>query len=150
MKSIFNNDAYQELQNRLDKLSADNQAQWGKMNVNQMLKHCQKVIQVALGEIDINRPNIVIRLIMYVLRPTLYNNKPWKKGLPTAKSFVIKNTDEFETEKSKLRHLISRIHESKKHFEPSKKHPVFGKMKSWMWGQSAYKHLNHHFNQFGV
>jgi len=150
MKSIFDKTAFQELQNRLDELSVDSQAQWGKMNVNQMLKHCQKVIQVALGEIYIRRPNIITRLFMSFLKPILYNDKPWKKGLPTAKSFVIKNTDEFKTEKSKLQSLMRRIHESKPYFEPSKKHPVFGPMKAWMWGQSAYKHLNHHFNQFGV
>ncbi|NBC56931.1 MAG: DUF1569 domain-containing protein [Bacteroidetes bacterium] len=150
MKSIFEYNAYHEVLNRLDKLSPDSQARWGKMNINQMLKHCQKPIKLAFGEEKVKRPNILMRLMIKLMKPTLYNDKLWKQGLPTAKSFVIKNEQGFDNEKSKLSLLIERMHNSKSYFEPSRTHPIFGEMKYWMWGQSAYKHLDHHFRQFGV
>jgi hypothetical protein len=62
---------------------------------------------------------------------------------------VIKDENDFDTEKQRLIELIHRIHKNENYFKPSKKHPIFGQMKSWMWGQSAYKHLDHHLKQFG-
>jgi hypothetical protein len=150
MKSIFSKEAYQEILERLDELSPKHEAKWGKMNVNQMLKHCQKPIKLAFGEEEVKKPNFLMRLMIKFIKPTLYNDKPWKKGLPTAKEFVIKDEKDFETEKTELKLLIKRLHESESYFKPSKQHPIFGSMKFWMWGQSAYKHLDHHLIQFGV
>jgi len=150
MKSIFDKVAYDEVINRLDDLSTDNQAKWGEMNVTQMLKHCQKPIKLAFGEEKVEKPHFIMRLIIKLMKPTLYNDKPFKQGLPTAKSFVIKDELNFKTEKNRLKELIKRIHQSESYFEPSKTHPIFGEMKSWMWGQSSYKHLDHHLKQFGA
>ena len=150
MKSIFDQKTHHEILSRLDNLTDKYQAKWGKMDVNQMLKHCQKVIRVAFGEEKIQRPNALVRFVLGFMKPMFYNDKPWKQGLPTAKEFVINDTENFIDEKKKLNALITRIHQSKAYFEPFKKHPVFGKMKAWMWGQSAYKHLDHHFKQFDV
>ena len=150
MKSIFDKEAYHEIINRLDELTEENEAKWGKMNVTQMLKHCQKPIKLAFGEERVKKPNIFMRLLVKLMKPTLYNDKPWKQGLPTAKEFVVKEDKDFETEKEKLKKLITRIHNSEDYFKPSKKHPIFGDMKPWMWGQSGYKHLDHHLKQFGV
>ena len=150
MKSIFDQKTYQEILSRLDDLSAEHQAKWGKMNVNQMLKHCQKAILVAFGEEEITPPNALVRFALGFIKPTLYNDKLWKQGLPTAKEFVIIETEDFVDEQNKLKSLVTRFHQSKQSFEPSKKHPVFGKLKSWMWGKWAYKHLDHHLRQFDV
>lgn len=150
MKSIFDKDACVHIISRLDDLTPEDQAKWGKMKVTQMLKHCQKPIKLAFDEEEVEKPNVIMKLLIRLMKPTLYNDKPWKQGLPTAKSFVIKENLDFEKEKSNLKQLIKRIHASESYFEPSKTHPIFGEMKSWMWGQSTYKHLDHHLKQFGA
>jgi hypothetical protein len=150
MKTIFDKEAYNEILDRLSNLTADNQAKWGKMNVIQMLEHCQKPIKLAFGEESVTKPGFIMKLMIKFLKPTLYNDKPWKKGLPTAKEFIIKDVKDFKATKTDLEHLISRIHKSEEYFKPSKPHPIFGEMEYWMWGQSAYKHLDHHLKQFGV
>jgi len=150
MKSIFEEQAFREIISRIDNLSPENLAKWGKMDVTQMLKHCQKPIRLAFGEEKVEKPNFLIRVLIRFMKPTLYNDKPWKQGLPTAKEFVIKNTENFDNEKLKLKDSVKRIHESESYFVPSKEHPIFGEMTAWMWGQSAYKHLDHHLKQFGV
>jgi hypothetical protein len=150
MKSIFEKEAFNEISSRLDNLSPQSQAKWGKMDVNKMLRHCQKPIKLAFGEEKVEKPNFFMRLLIRLMKPTLYNDKPWKHGLPTAREFVIKKSENFEAEKLTLKALVKRMHESSSYFEPSRTHPIFGKMKSWMWGQSAYKHLDHHLKQFGV
>ena len=150
MKSIFNTEACQEILDRFENISQGHQAIWGEMNVSQMLKHCQKPIKLAFGEEEVTKPNLLMRLMIKFIKPTLYNEKPWKQGLPTAKEFVVRDNIDFEIEKVELKKLIKRMRESESYFTPSKKHPIFGNMKSWMWGQSVYKHLDHHLQQFGA
>lgn len=150
MKSIFNNEAKAELLNRLENLDDESSANWGKMNVNQMLVHCQKPIELALGESEVEKPNFLMGMLMKLVAPSLYNDKPWKEGLPTAKEFIIKDSAGFDTVKQKLKSKIEQMSASKNHFEPKKKHPYFGTFTADQWGKSAYKHLDHHFRQFGV
>lgn len=40
MQTIFNSTTREELINRINSLNAKSKAQWGKMDVYQMLKHC--------------------------------------------------------------------------------------------------------------
>lgn len=120
------------------------------MNINKMLKHCQKPLKLTFGELSLNKPHILMKVVICLMKPYLYNDKPFKKGLPTAKSFRVKDEKGFETEMAQLTKLIKKMHKSLTYFELSRKHPIFGQMKSWMWGQSAYKHLDHHLKQFGA
>lgn len=39
MKTIFEKDSFSEVFERLDRLTSQSQAQWGSMNVAQMLAH---------------------------------------------------------------------------------------------------------------
>lgn len=39
MKTIFDKSTREELINRINTINANNKAQWGKMNVYQILKH---------------------------------------------------------------------------------------------------------------
>lgn len=150
MKSIFNTEAYNEILSRLDTLSEESQAKWGKMNVTQMLSHCKQPISLALGEATIKKPNALKRMLFKLISPSLYNDKPWKQGLPTAKEYVIVDTEAFEAEKQALKQNIDKIHKAEDYFKPSKVHPYFGRFTAEQWGKSAYKHLDHHFRQFGV
>jgi len=150
MNTIFDKDACKEILDRIEQLSIDTKANWGKMNVTQMLVHCQKPIKLAFGEESVNPPGFFMRLMIRFLKPTLYNDKPWKQGLPTAKEFIVEADNDFKDAKESLKQLVLRMHKNVDYFKPSKDHPIFGKMEYWMWGQSAYKHLDHHLRQFGV
>ncbi|GLB48814.1 DUF1569 domain-containing protein [Neptunitalea lumnitzerae] len=148
MKSIFENETYSEIKERLDKISPDQKAIWGKMNVTQMLAHCQKPIELTLGKTTLKKPNFLMGLLLKSMNSSLYNDKPWKKGLPTAKEFTMTNTDEFLVEKEKLKTLIEEIHSRKDSNESFPVHPYFGKFTKEQYGMMTYKHLDHHFTQF--
>ena len=150
MKSLFESETKFEILNRLNKLSPKSQAKWGKMNVNQMLVHCQRPIALALDEITIKKPNFLVGLMMKMVAPSLYNDKPWKQGLPTANEFIIAGQKDFVYEKDILTEKIEKMSSSKGYFEPKKKHPIFGSFTANQWGKAQYKHLDHHFKQFGV
>ena len=83
------------------------------------------------------------------MKPLMYNDKPWKKNIPTGKDFIITEEVDFSTEKENLLALINDFH-SKKNKTEWVPHPVFGKFTPQQYGKMMYKHLDHHFTQFGV
>ena len=147
IKNLFDPAVKQEIINRINTLTPQSQRQWGKMDVAQMLAHLQMQIEVAYGT-RIVKGNWLMKLMVPLFKKSLYNNKPWKTGLPTDKSFIMTGeTKDFETEKNKLLGLVEKFSEPTIRNTP---HPVFGKMTMEQWSNATWKHLNHHLKQFGV
>lgn len=146
MKSLFENEAYSEIKERLNELTKESVGKWGKMDVAQMLHHCQQPLNVSSGKGNLKKQFFPLA---FLFKKMLYNDKPWKHNLPTAKGFKITDNKEFETEKYELEKLIDKFHVKKNEtqWEP---HPVFGKFTPQQWGKMQYKHLDHHLKQFGV
>lgn len=149
MKNLFTKDAYTEITNRIHALTPETQRQWGKMNVAQMLAHCKEAFTVPLSEKKLPRMFIGL-LIGWAFKKKLYNDEPWKRNLPTAPNFIIKDERDFEKEKKELLDLVSRFHDGGTEKVGLYPHPVFGTFSSEQWGQAMYKHMDHHLMQFGV
>lgn len=147
IKNLFNTEVKDQILERINKLTPESQQKWGKMNVAQMMAHLQLPIEVAYGT-RIVKGNWFIKLLVPLFKKSLYNEKPWKNGLPTDKSFIMTGeTKDFETEKSKLLELVEKFSESSIRDTP---HPIFGKMTKEQWSNATWKHLDHHLRQFGV
>lgn len=146
MKSLFETESLTEIKNRINTLSPKNERKWGKMEVDQMLNHCQHPLNVSLGKGNIKKQFFPLA---FLFKKSLYNDRPWRQNLPTAKSFKITERKDFDPEKAALVKLIEEFHEKKNEseWEP---HPLFGKFTPQQWGQMQYKHLDHHLKQFGV
>ena len=150
MKSLFESETHQDILNRIEKLNENSKANWGKMNVGQMLKHCQLPLEVALGKRKMKTNTGFLKKIVFKLfKPLMYNNKPWKRNLKTPKEFVITEPQVFSVEKDNLVTLINEF-ASKKNNTNWPKHPIFGVFTTEQRGQMQYKHLDHHLTQFGV
>lgn len=150
MKSLFDNSALEEILNRISLLTSDSSSQWGKMNVAQMCTHCQGPINISLKKIGAaKKPGVFKRVLFSAFKSSLYNDKPWRKGLPTAKSMIIDDERDLNKEKERLISLIKEFHllKDQEHWDP---HPVFGKFTKEQWGKMQYKHLDHHLRQFNV
>tara|TARA_R110000850_G_scaffold16697_6_gene51852 strand:+ start:43779 stop:44228 length:450 start_codon:yes stop_codon:yes gene_type:complete len=149
MKSLFNEEAYAEITSRLDTLSPQSQAQWGKMDVAQMLAHCREPLKVPLGKITLAPPNPVMKFLFSFFKKSLYDDKPWKHGLPTSKEFKITDPCDFQKEKEGLKALINEFYaeRTRTQWPP---HPFCGHFTTEQWGKMQYKHLDHHFRQFGA
>ncbi len=149
MKSLFDKGSYEEIIRRMNALTPDMQRQWGKMEVAQMLAHCKEAFKVPLSDKKIPRMFMGI-LLSWIVKSKLYNEEPWKKNLPTAPNFLIKDQRDFNTEKKELTELITKFY-SGGHGNVGKfPHPFFGTLSQEQWGKSMYKHLDHHLMQFGV
>lgn len=148
MHTLFEPTAAAEIISRIQKLQPTSQPQWGKMNVAQMMAHCQAPIEIFFSEKKMKR-NLIGILFGKMVKKKLMSEKPWDKNLPTAKEFKIVDQKDFETEKEKLVHIVTRF-SNEGYSVLSFTHPFFGKMSSQEWGVIGYNHLNHHLTQFGV
>lgn len=147
MKSFFEPDAYQELQERLEKINPDSQPEWGKMNAAQMANHCQAPVKIALGKSDISmKSNWLIKALF---KKMLYSPKPYRKNSPTPPQFRSTGDYDFNEEKASLQKWMQELWEDRDN-ENRNPHPVFGNFTKDQWGIMQWKHLNHHFEQFGV
>ena len=149
MKNLFDAGVYNEITERINKLTPQSQRQWGKMNVAQMLAHCKEAFKVPLS--DKKMPRMFLGLLVgWMIKAKLYNDSPWKRNLPTAPNFIIKDERDFEKEKKELTSLINQFYNGGPANVGRFPHPMFGSFTSEQWGKSMYKHLDHHLQQFGV
>ena len=146
VKNLFEPSVKQELIDRINKLTPATQRQWGKMDVAQMLAHCQMPLGVAIGRHKLKR-NFLLSLIGPFFKSKLYDAKPFKRNLPTDKSFIMADPKDFEKEKKALISMINDFTEEKMVDEA---HPFFGKLTKEQWSKGTWKHLDHHLAQFGV
>jgi Protein of unknown function (DUF1569) len=149
MKSIYTIADRESIIERIMQLSASSQSKWGKMNVAQMLKHCQQPIKVALGELVLPKTLSGI-LFGKIMKKKLLKTANFKKNLPTDKKFTIIENADFEAEKVNLIEIINKFDTIDMIALSKRVHPFFGKMKPEEWGILSYNHLDHHLRQFGV
>lgn len=149
MKNLFDKDIYAEITSRMNSLTPNSQRQWGKMNPAQMLAHCKEAFKVPLS--DKKMPRMFLGLLIgWMVKPKLYNESPWKKNLPTAPNFIIKDERDFDKEKQELIGMINLFYHGGPENVGRFPHPMFGSFTKEQWGKSMYKHLDHHLKQFGV
>ena len=149
MKTIFNSENNQELVDRLSNLIESSNRKWGKMDVAQMLVHCQKPLEVSDGKLEVKR-NLFSKLFgSFFKKKFLIKGDDFSKNSPTAKEFVIKSSFNFEQKRSKLVQMVKDLGEKGESAIKLEIHPFFGKMSKAEWGILFYKHLNHHLEQFG-
>ncbi|PWK19246.1 DUF1569 domain-containing protein [Xanthomarina spongicola] len=150
MNSLFNSENQAVILNRINNLNENSQPKWGTMDVGQMLTHCQKPLEVANGDLQLDTNIGFVKKLMFKLfKPVMYNDKPWQKNLGTVREFKITDTHEFNSEKDKLVQIIN-VFSTKKDKQDWPVHPMFGTFNTEQWGKMQYKHLDHHLNQFGV
>ena len=106
VKNLFDASVKEDIINRINKLSPQSPALWGKMNVSQMLAHCQMPLGVATGKHTL-KGNFILKLIGPLFKKQLFNDVPFKRNLPTDKSFIIANPQEFEKEKQNLVDMVN-------------------------------------------
>jgi hypothetical protein len=150
MNNLFNTADASGILIRLENLSPIAQSQWGKMNVSQMLAHCNASLDTAIGRHNPERLGFIGRLFGRMLKQKFFSDQPFPKNSTTDKSYIIVSTPDFETAKAKLIkdiHLFTNGGASKCSRHP---HAFFGELTPLEWAVMQWKHLDHHLRQFGV
>lgn len=151
LPNVFDNLVAGNVINRINKLTPETQAQWGKMSVAQMLAHCNVTYEMAFEEGKHKKPNAFVKFILKLMvKPIVVGEKPYKKSSQTAPAFIITDARNFEEEKTRLINFIQKTQQlGAEHFNGKESHS-FGPLNSNEWNNMFYKHLDHHLGQFGV
>lgn len=150
MNSILDAPVREELIKRVNSLSNQHKALWGKMNVFQMVKHCMQCDDMYHGKIVIKRALIGRLIGKMILKQNLKDSTPFSKNSPTAPVLMtITLTDAGDIESQK-KEWVSRIEQYAHYNNPNFVHPFFGPMTREQVGIIAYKHADHHLRQFGA
>ncbi len=134
---------------RIGSLRSDVQRRWGKMDVAQMLAHCQQPLRVALGELPLHR-SLVGVLLGRVAKQKLLAPKPWKQGLPTAPEFRIRDARDFAREHEALLALVERFGRGGPAALTKRPHPFFGPLTVEEWQALQWRKLDHPLQQYGA
>jgi hypothetical protein len=146
MKTIFDKATRDGLINRINTVDENSIAQWGKMNVYQMLKHCTLADEMYFGKKSYNRVFIGRLFGKIALKSLTKDEKPMGKNAPTSDDFKVKEIDgDILSEKAKWVTLVEEYaYFPNNNFE----HWFFGKMTKEQVGILVYKHIDHHLRQF--
>lgn len=150
-KSLHNSADFEEIITRISFLSENSQRKWGRMDVAQMLTHCELILKVALKEIQLSRPNIVIRTVGILTKKEIqiFNNGI-PHNMPSFQKLIVNFECDFVVAKNNLLKTLQDYAKAYENHDLPHDHALFGEMKEQDWGFLEYKHLNHHLKQFNV
>lgn len=148
--NIFDQSVTDALINRINQLAPTTKNHWGKMDVAQMLAHCNVAYETTYEDKH-PKPNAFVKFMLKLFaKPTVVGNKPYKKNGQTAPQFVISDPKDFEVEKERLIQYLKKTQElGEDHFHNAESHS-FGRLTKEEWSTMFHKHLDHHLRQFGV
>ena len=149
MENVFSTVGVAHFVNRIQKLQPNTQAQWGKMNVAQMLAHCNVTYRMIYEPGFVKYPGYLKTVLFRLLiKPYVVSEKPYKPGVHTAPQFIITDEKNFNEEREKLIAFIQRVQqEGESAFEGRMSHS-FGPLTAKEWNTLFAKHLDHHLRQF--
>jgi hypothetical protein len=150
MKTVFDSQVREELIERIKSLNKDHKAQWGQMNLFQMVKHNTYWNGWIWGKDKHTYKQVLMGKIFgkMALRKMIKDEKPLDKNIPTSSQFKVKEKNgDLEAEKLKWI-LLTKAYEN--YDNPDFIHDFFGKMTKEQIGILAYKHSDHHLRQFGA
>jgi Protein of unknown function (DUF1569) len=149
MESLFDKSENEAIIQRIQSLTVEHKPLWGKMNVAQMLSHCQAPLDVTTGDLQL-KSNFILQIIGKIYKKKLLAAPGFKKNSPTAPDFLRINPVDFEQAKSELIAKVLKFSTFGPKVIANPKHPFFGELTNQEWDLLQWKHLNHHLNQFGV
>jgi hypothetical protein len=150
MPSIFDSEVESAVRARASRLNANSRPLWGRMQSGQMLCHLVDACRIPLGEAEASHRWTPFR--MFPLRWFFVHLAPWPKAkVATMKEFQQTQPTQLDQDRgnwnSALTRFVARGRQPHPHWGP---HPAFGSLPNWEWGRLMYRHIDHHFRQFGV
>jgi hypothetical protein len=151
MKNLFEAGRADELKARVAQLGPECERVWGSMTPAQVMAHCSKSLEWALGEKTSPRARLTMRIVGRLVKPlVLKDDKPLRRNSPTSPDLIVHDEPNLEAERTRLCALIDRFASGGPEGCTKHPHTFFGPLKPTEWAILTYKHLDHHLRQFGV
>src|SRR5579859_762906 len=109
MKNLFDAADVQEVNERMARLSAESQRQWGEMSPAQMLAHCSAAMEMATGKVT--PPRILLGRLLgrFAKKSLIAKGEPMRRNSMTEKSCMITDERDFLIERQRLHEAIDRF-----------------------------------------
>jgi hypothetical protein len=148
MATIWDAGTREALLARLDRLQPDTPARWGKFTCPDMMGHLNDSLRMPLGDVTAKPRNVPIRF--FPLKQLIIYVVPFPKGVPTAPELIARvGRCVWDDEVKLFRELLNRL-AARSDATVWPAHPAFGAMSRRDWGVLGYRHISHHFTQFGA
>lgn len=150
MKTIFDPNTRDELMERIGRLRPDAERQWGKMTPVQAMEHTARVLEMATSDEQPIKQIFLGKALGWIFKGQFLGEKPFRKNAPTGPDYIIKDEPDLELTRERLKELITKFHTLDSDALDGNVHPFFGPLTGKQWGETQYKHVDHHLRQFGV
>ncbi len=151
MKNLFEAATADEVKVRLGQLRQDSPRLWGKMSAAQMVEHCGRSLEWAVGDSVPPLAALPLRMLGRVVKPLALKEKnPMRRNTPTSPDLIVQGEPEISAGREKLCGLIDRFVACGPAGCTTHPHSFFGKLTPEEWAVLMYKHVDHHLRQFGV
>ncbi|WP_431158998.1 phenylacetic acid degradation bifunctional protein PaaZ [Winogradskyella poriferorum] len=138
----------------LSKLTEETEPKWGIMTPQHMIEHLEYTYKIAAGEIqdfEISTPEKILEKV----KNSLWNYKkfPQNSQFPQLEKDTLDDLKHPDLATAILKFKEQRdayIEYFKVHPDAILKNMVFGELNKYEWYLLERKHLNHHFEQFGL
>ena len=141
----------EEMLSKLDNLNSSDKPLWGKMTAQHMVEHLSNSFKMASGKLTF--PSEVQETVFERMQAFLMSEKPMAKNIQVA----------FAPENEPLRHeelelaidefaeeWINFLEEFEGNLAKTTPHPYYGELSFELWNRLHKKHVQHHFEQFGL
>src|SRR5690554_2321613 len=142
------------IQNSLNKLTENTKPKWGIMTPQHLLEHLEESYRILSGEIQ-DFEIVTPEKILDKVHASLYNYEkfPRNSHFPTMKKGEVEKLKHPDLETAKQKMLEAReayLNFFKENPDVRLKNMVFGMLNKYESYLLERKHLNHHFEQFGL
>ena len=147
MRTLWNRRDRDEILARLRRLGPDSPARWGSFTATKMLSHVNDALRMSSGTLKTSLKRTPLRFP--VVKHAAVYFAPWPKGVPTAPELLSRGSHaEWEVESAAFPLAVDGFVNRPKDAELPL-HPAFWRLSRRAWGRLAWRHIDHHFRQFG-
>jgi hypothetical protein len=150
MKTLAVSEDLRSIQSRIESLSSDDAARWGRMNAHQMVCHLCESMRVPLGEKSVSDFEMTPLSRIVMKWGALYSPFNWPKDVATRPELDQCRLNvplrDFESDRQYALALVPRLCDVDLE---GKRHPYFGQITRAEWLRWGWLHADHHLRQFG-
>ncbi|WP_207491868.1 DUF1569 domain-containing protein [Aridibaculum aurantiacum] len=148
-KNLFDNNAKDEIVERIQQLQPSSKARWGTMNAAEMILHLRESLKLIIHATPSNKTSnlkqVITRYLFLHIAPRFPKEAGTPRQLDVKKSKM--QVSDLAIEKQQLLQLLDVFVMQENIYAI---HPYFGKLTRKDWGIFTWMHFDHHLRQFGV
>jgi len=131
---------------RLERLTPQSRALWGRLTPPRLLCHLSDGMRVALGEVPVVRRDTLLHRTLLQWLVVYTPLKPPPERAQASPEMLRSQPTDWTHDMAECRTLVERLGRT----PVASVHPTFGPMTAGGWGLLGWKHLDHHLRQFGL